>query len=291
MSVCTQCGFKTTNCGCSKSPNVQFEEISYTNTSYTVPSYLIKSINDFKAQNDEKLDEFTQFVDEVDITPTNVRIAYIWSVCSIQTDTPTLDELTSNFGIKHYGDLKDFLEDSTDSDKKWEKVLEFWNSDLPERVADLLKDGEVVEAQAVMCGLKETHDDRNRHYIRPTKANMITWLLGDTDSLCFDSRRHRCLKPLLSNMLPDNTVLTHVDTNGPYKSQTTNMAVVDSIPAHSLQFLQDRLFANPYELRSITTEVLDTLEAKTTANRREIVHITFCLAGETTFHESLQDLM
>jgi len=195
MSICTTCGFKTANCGCTDA-ELTFADLSYSDTSYEVPQSLIRAINKFKTEHRDELRQLTQTLAEAEESARNVRLAYLWSVGSIKTDTDHIDAVTSELALDDFSSLKDFLESTRDGDKKWAKVHDAWTSDLPERTAyHLLKD-DVVAAQATLSGL---HEDSGRsfHYMRPTKANMVTRLLGDTDSLCLDSRRHRVLTPLL----------------------------------------------------------------------------------------------
>lgn len=288
MSICTQCGFKTANCDCGPSTNVQFEELSYTNDQYEVPDSLIRRINRFKAEHTSDLEELSETLKNADESARNVRLAYLWSVGSIKTDTGHIDDVTADLGLNDFSSLKSFLEATRDGNKKWEKVLEAWTSRLPEDVADSLTTGDVVEAQARLSGLHKDHG-RTFHYMRPTKANMVTRLLGDTDSLCLDSRRHRVLRPMLKGMLP-KSVRGPDNDHGQYRQQGTPVNA-DPDPAWSERFLQTKLERNPAELRAITREILDALEQETRAERGEIGHILFCLAGPTTFHEPLQELL
>lgn len=288
MSICTACGFKTGNCACENATNDGFAELSYTNVDYEVPETLIRQINRFKTEHSSELRALADSLENADNSARNVRLAYLWSVGSIQTDTDHIDELTADLGINDFGSLKDFLESTRDGAKKWSKVHDAWTSDLPERTAYHLLNGDVVDAQATLAGL-HTDEGRSFHYMRPTKANMVTRLLGDTDSLCLDSRRHRVLRPLLKQMLPGQARGAD-DDHGRFRQQGTPVNA-DRDPAWSERFLQTKLERNPGELRTITTEILDALEDATRARRDEIGHILFCLAGPTTFHEPLQELL
>lgn len=287
MSICTTCGFKTANCGCTDAETT-FAELSYSNADYQVPESLIRVINWFKTEHRPELRQLTETLQNAEQSARNVRLAYLWSVGSIKTDTDHIDAVTSELALDDFKSLKDFLESTRDGDKKWAKAHEAWTSDLPERTAYHLLQGDVVAAQATLSGL---HEDSGRsfHYMRPTKANMVTRLLGDTDSLCLDSRRHRVLRPLLREMLTGNPRGAD-DDHGRYRQQGTPVNADDD-PAWSERHLQTKLERNPGELRVITTEILDTLEAETRADRSEIGHILFCLAGPTTFHEPLQELL
>jgi len=288
MSICTTCGFKTGNCACSDSTNVQFETLSYTNVNYTVPDSLIRAINRFKTEHRDELRSLADTLQNAEESARNVRLAYLWSVGSIKTDTDHIDAVTSELALDDFSSLKDFLESTRDGDKKWAKVHDAWTSDLPERTAYHLLQDDVVAAQATLSGL---HEDSGRsfHYMRPTKANMVTRLLGDTDSLCLDSRRHRVLTPLLQEMLTGHPRGAD-DDHGRYRQQGTPTNA-DTDPAWSERHLQTKLERNPGELRVITTEILDALEDATRADRDEIGHILFCLGGPTTFHEPLQELL
>jgi len=288
MSICTHCGFKTGNCACDDSTNDQFESLSYTNTDYSVPENLIRAINRFKTEHSSELRTLADALEDADESARNVRLAYLWSVGSIRTDTDHIDELTADLGLNDFSSLKSFLEATRDGDKKWAKVHDTWTTDLPEHTARNMLRGDVVDAQAVLSGL-HTDEGRSFHYMRPTKANMVTRLLGDTDSLCLDSRRHRVLRPLLKDMLPGRRRGPD-DDHGKYRQQGTPVNA-DHDPAWSERFLQTKMERNPGELRTITTEILDALEDATRARRDEIGHILFCLAGPTTFHEPLQELL
>jgi hypothetical protein len=253
-----------------------------------VPDSLIRAINRFKTEHRDELRSLADTLQNAEESARNVRLAYLWSVGSIKTDTDHIDAVTSELALDDFSSLKDFLESTRDGDKKWAKVHDAWTSDLPERTAYHLLQDDVVAAQATLSGL---HEDSGRsfHYMRPTKANMVTRLLGDTDSLCLDSRRHRVLTPLLQEMLTGHPRGAD-DDHGRYRQQGTPTNA-DTDPAWSERHLQTKLERNPGELRVITTEILDALEDATRADRDEIGHILFCLGGPTTFHEPLQELL
>lgn len=291
MSNCTLCAQPPKYCDCET--DVQFVDLEYTNDQYSVAPFYTRRIN---GALDERTDDFkviTETLGHLEPTATNVRLIHLWAVGSIQTKSAVLDALTADIDRFTYDRLKTFLENTTDGEKKWEKVQDVWNSDIPEQVADLLQDEKWVDAQAVLSGLSED-EGRDFHYVRPTKANLITGAFGDPDALCLDSRRLRVLRPLLKDMLPEVTYKPDqdhpTDPLGTYRHEQANRTN-DSVPAWSDDFLQDKLDRSPEELRLITTEILDALESNTRANRDEISHILFCLGGETTFHESLQELV
>lgn len=289
---CIDCGWPADECQC-QSTVVEFEELSYTNAQYEVPNVLIRSINKFWRAHRHELRSLADTLSGADQSARNVRLAYLWSVGSIRTETSHIDAQTESLGLNDFSSLKDYLESTRDGDKKWAKVHDAWTTELPERAAYHLLQGDVVAAQATLSGL-HTDVGRDWHYMRPTKANMVTRLLGDTDSLCIDSRRHRVLRPLLKEMLtghprgPDHDHPN--DKLGTYRQQGLD-GRAEHKPAWSEEFLQDSMERSPGELRVITTEVLDALDDATLADRDCIGHILFCLAGPTTFHESLQEML
>jgi len=295
-NICVDCGLPQDDmCTCVEKQPVKFEDLTYTAADYKVPKALVSRFMKFSTNEQEKLQKFTKGLEGIEKTPRNVRLAYVWSVFSIQTDSEKLDKATKNIlKMNDFGALKDYVMESRDHNEKWEKVHEFWTSNIPKKVANHLQNEEWVKAQAVLSGLS-TRRGRTYHYMRPTKANMVTSLFGDPNALCLDSRRWDVLKPLLKRMMPNSVRGPDhdhpQDELGTYRHESLDGRAEYKM-AWSQNFLQSGkgLARSPEELRLITTEILDTLEKNTVADRNQIGHILFCLGGKTTYHESLIEM-
>lgn len=285
---CTTCGFPQDG-GCECDQSVTFKELSYTNNEFEVPDMLIRQINSVVDDEKHNLGALARTFDNSAPTGRNVRVATFWSVGSIKTDTGRIDALTGDVALNDFSALKSFLEATRDGEKKWEKVHELWTGGIPEETARHARNGDWVKAQAALIGLNTGDTDRDTHYVRPTKANMVTRIMGDPHALCMDTRRHRVLRPLLKRMLPGETRGAD-DQSGEYRVQGTSVDT-ERVPAWSKNHLQDRLTRNPREYRAIAEKILDALERETRADRAEIGHILFLLGGADTFHETLQDLV
>lgn len=223
------------------------------------------------------------------VTPTNVRKAYVFSTCSIKTVTAILDEQTSNISMNDIGTIKKAVENTTDGQKKWEKVHDFWFSGIPEDAVEAYKAGGWVDFQAELIGLTEDDGGReHRMYVRPTKANLISELLGDPDAMCLDSARRSVLTRQFQRLFKKKQV-KELFVGGRFRSKWPP-AGSKKLKPWSQEFLEERLKTNPEAYRVITTAVKDVLEDMTDADRYEISHALFLagIDGEETSHEPLR---
>lgn len=270
--------------------NVRFDELSYTNTEYSVPDSLIRAINQEYADNRSQYDAFGETIQNAELTARNVRLVFPWCVGSIQTNTERIDQMTGFLMNGNFEDFKNFCQRTTDGQKKWSKMHEFWTSDVPEQVVKELRRGNEIEAKAVLGGLSRS-GPKEYSYARPCKASLVTELLTPGDHMCLDSRRHRVLRPLLKEMLPKAIQTPDHDhpENNPYRVRPGRKHMADYKLAWTQDFLQDGLERNPQEYTAITREILDVLEANTVVPRHLISHVVFNLGGPRTFHETLQE--
>lgn len=297
MSICTKCGLGPEYCNCEPQTwkDVHFSSLGYTNDDFDVEQKLIRSINKYQTDRSDELNGWTSTTQNARVTPRNVRLAYLWAVISIQTDSGTLDAVTADLRLNDFATLKASLEASADGENKWSKVIDFWTSDQPDDVAEHIDAGNWIDAQAVLAGL---HEDRGRsyHYCRVVKANMVTALFGDPHALCMDSRRHKALLGTLQSALPEDAKGPDhdhpEDSLGTYR-QSSYAGSAKSMPAWSEEFLQEgkAMARSPEEFRVIAKRVLDELDKQTRADRDELHHILFNLGGPETFHKPLQEMM
>lgn len=222
-------------------------------------------------------------------TATNVRKAYLFAVCSVQTVTDLLDRKTGEIALNDLSTVKEAVLATTDGRKKWEKVHEFWTSDIPENAIDALETDGWVGFQAELIGLTTDHGGREHAmYIRPTKANLIAEILGDYGAMCLDSARRSVLEPQIKELF-DKPLLKELYVGGSHRSKWPP-ADSKRLMVSSQEFLEERLKTNPEAYRVITRTLLDLIEYETGVDRHEISHALF-LAGidsEPTSHEPLR---
>lgn len=223
-------------------------------------------------------------------TATNVRKAYLFATCSVQTVTTVLDQQTGNIELNDLSTVKEAVLATTDGKKKWEKVHEFWTSDIPENAIDALENDGWVAFQAELIGLTTDHGGRDHAmYVRPTKANLIAEILGDYGAMCLDSARRSVLEAQIKELF-DKPLLKELYVGGSHRSKWPP-ADSKRLMVSSQEFLEERLKRNPEAYRVITRTLLDLIEYETDYGRHEISHALFLagIDGEPTSHEPLRD--
>lgn len=290
MRFCKNCNSTAENCTCEL-----YDTLSWTIGQFDVPDQFVRDATaQFRKRSVMVKSVADAFADSA-ITARNVRVAYIWSVGSIQTVTSHIDRITQEIDAGNFKTLKNFLENTSDGQKKWELAHDFWTSEVPEIVAKHARNGDWLEAQAELTGLTKANtdrrgrkDDNKRSYMRVTKANMVTRILGDPHALCIDSRRYDVLQTVLQGML-DDAPMGH-SNRGPYRVRGTDVGEAQ-YPAWDHRWLSRVLTRNPEEYRAVTKRLLDRLEDELPCRRRDIGHVLFLMGGDATAHESLQELL
>jgi hypothetical protein len=192
------------------------------------------------------------------------------------------------------GTIKNAVENSTDGQLKWEKVLETWTEEgLGETLADLAREDNWVEYIATLSGHETGYNARSsERYIRTVKANLMAEIFGDDKALCLDSARRDILEPLFEEMFTGKTNGTHLGTNAKYRGQSVP-ATSEAVWPGSKKFLEDRLAYNPEEYRAITEEIIEALTEATGMTHNEVSHALFILGNQdgATAHESLAEML
>lgn len=251
-------------------------------------------------------DGFQASREDAEITGASVRRAILWTVGSIKTDTRAVDDGADGM-LKNLGTVRDFLQDTHDGALKWDKFGPLFTSDIPDRVAELLRDGRVNDAHALLAGRDpETGKPVGKHYLRVNKASLVLYLL-DVDRMCVDTRIWRALKPAFGAVFT-NELVSEPDTADPIMAEhrgltpnpyrdTLNSPKPVPVMSHSgdterdfgKTFWEDRLRMNPIEYTCLTDHVIDRLARHADVPRELIPQVAFNTEGETTFHDGLME--
>lgn len=237
----------------------------------------------------------------------DVRLAAMWSIASIKTDTELVDSEAQNMISGDFGVDKEIMEQTTDGDIKWEKFGEWFTSEIPDDVADLLNKGRVNEAHALLSGRNwMTGEKVGEKYLRATKASMVLYLLG-FDRICVDSRVFQAVKPALHGIV-ENKAYSHPPTETENRFRSTNQNGMVSlrqdakpIPviSHSgdpnwdreKSYFEDKLKWNIDEYHALTTHIVDVIADESGVDRRKVPQVLFNLgrseSQERTRHKGL----
>lgn len=243
----------------------------------------------------------------VDVNPTNVRLAMVTTVVSIKTETEIMDGRTSMAHSGNFRDLKEYVEKSSDGNLKWDKVHKWYSSDLPDRVSNLLNDGRIMDAHALLAGRDPDTGgpvESRFNYLRTVKASLVLFHLG-FNRVCLDSRRWKSMRPAIQAIIRD-TGIKHPDTEDPdvgrpggygsdeprapnpyrKRSPRTN---ADESPTCVHETWEDKFAKNPPEYHAVMDMILGEIAERAGHSKGEVNHALFNLAGERTFHEPLME--
>jgi len=254
-----------------------------------------------------RYDRFQSNRESAEVAGTNVRKVALWVVGSIQTDTELVDENVSQTFSGDFSDDKSFLEGTTDGPQKWESYGSWFNSDIPDQVADLLRDDKVDDAHALLAGRDpDTGKAVGDYYLRTNKASLVLYLLG-YDRICLDTRIYRALKPAIRATL-ENDMVTHPESEhpkfgepspNPYRKRAPDYKRAKSVPVLShngdpdwngeKSYWEDKLKWNPIQYHTLTTYVRDRVGRYTDIPTELIAQVAFNTEGSTTTHETLYD--
>lgn len=275
-----------------------FEQLSYADRFGGCPDGLADAVRREYSDRSARYDAFARKRSQTAVSPRTVRWAMAWTVTTIKTDTSRIDARTEMM-TGDFGDLKSFVENSTDGQVKWEKVHTWFNSDVPERVAGLIRSGRIHDAHALLAGRDpETMGPaENLRYLRTCKASLVLYLLG-IDRMCIDTRIYRTIKPLLKE-ITHYARKNHPDTEGYRKEAPDQNAKRVPVVSHSgdretdfsKTFLEDKLKWNPREYVALTDHIVGLIADKSDVPREVVPQVLFNLSGETTFHEDLYEIL
>lgn len=236
------------------------------------------------------------------VTGRDVRLATLWSVGSIKTDTGLIDSKSSDMVSGDFSVDKDILENSTDGGLKWEKYHEWFAGDVPDRVANLLNDDRLNDAHALLAGRDpDTGAMTEDYYLRACKGAMVLYLLG-YDKVCMDTRIYRTLKPVIAEVMAGNQCVAHPDTESqhPYRAKQPRMGAKPvPILSHSgdqnweenrKSFWEDKLKWNIPEYDALTQWIIKRLSIRTDIPAPVLPQVAFnALSDDTTTHDAILD--
>lgn len=246
-----------------------------------------------------RYDRFQALRESAENTGATVRRAALWTVGSIKTDTQLVDDGASEILAGDFGDDRAFLLSTEHGSVKWDRYGEWFSSDVPDRVAELLDEGRVDDAHALLSGRDpETGERVGEYYLRACKASLVLYLLG-YDRVCLDTRIYRAVKPAIRALFEDD-VVTHpeTETENPYRASTPRMdAGYTPIYSHSgdekftgeKSYWEDKLKWNVIQYDAMTTHLRDRLAEKADVPADLLPQVAFNTQGETTIHADLME--
>jgi hypothetical protein len=198
-----------------------------------------------------------------------------------------LDSILGDFGA-----IINYLEDTTDGEKKSELYRDWYSSDLPETVAGLFEQDRWLDGISALAGLgeyeeyqlntpSELQSDSMRRYLRVTKSSYIAQAFG-FDTMCWDSRRLHVLEPMIVRNIFDFPVVVP-QTRGPYRTQGGSKCT-------DLQTItQERLRHSPAEYTVFARGIVDLLmDVVDVPSKTVLRHVLYNMPVETSnFHHEL----
>lgn len=172
-------------------------------------------------KNKAEYERFQALRDDVDVTGRNIRLLALWTIASIKTDTRLVDSQAENYMTGDFSIDKEQLELTTDGEVKWSCYGEWFSSNKPDRVAELLQNDRVMDAHALLAGRDpDTGKQIGEYYLRTCKASLVLYFLG-YDRICVDSRIYDTLAPAIGDVFEDIPV-NHPETehNNPYRNSS-----------------------------------------------------------------------
>jgi hypothetical protein len=258
-----------------------------------------ETLNDEYRANQAVYDRFSENRENAVVTPANVRRASLWVIGSIKTDTNLVDSGASGLLSGDFSKDKAFLEGTTDGELKWDRYGEWFSSQIPDRVAELLESGRVDDAHALLAGRDpDTGEWVGDYYLRANKASLVLYLLG-FDKVCMDTRIYRATKPVMWATL-DNDAVRHPETelDNPYRNRSPGMdAKHVLVISHSgdddwdgeKSYWEDKLKWNVPQYDALTGHLIDLLAERSDVPRELIPQVAFNTEGNTTGHETLME--
>jgi hypothetical protein len=293
---CIDCGLpKATNCDCSteyKPPAVK--DLTYVNTDVTLAQAFCEQFTNTRDSLDTEV--FTTLRNQVDPTPRNIRKVSAFVIQTINTETDKAEQLNKDVMAGNFADDKRAIEATRDGAKKWELYADWFPSDLAEKVAKDFKAGNWSNGMIRLSGRDpETGENVRETYLRPVKASLVAYLLGDDKAMCMDRRVFRALKPVLDQVLTEK-VRQHPQTEDDRMRTTAQRMDADhkSLMVHKTadnldtDYWCDGMALNLGEYRAITAGLIDLIAEQTNTDKHLVPIVLFNMGDyEPTIHEGV----
>jgi hypothetical protein len=282
---------------------MKLQDLGYVRSPSTWDEQAIEQVADsiereYKAHADA-YDRFEQKRSNVEQSGRNVRLTAFWTVCSIKTNTSYVDGQTDDMVAGNFAVDKQIAVSTTDGAIKWDHIGTWFSSDMPDKVARSLSNGNVEGAIARLAGRNPvTGESLDKTYLRTCKGSLVPYLMGH-NRLCIDTRIYNAIKPVLEAITYDmdmrmgDTEMVHAYRNARPNAGTQQVPVVshsgDPEYEGSKSFLEDKLKWNPVEFHTLGWGIVEILSERSNAPEGVIPQILFNLQGERTFHGDLMD--
>lgn len=224
-------------------------------------------------ENRESLEWFANARENAEPSATNIRRASLFAIGSIRTYTEYVDANVSGI-LKNYGTIKDFLESTRDGGKKWELCQNLYNSEIPEKVSQKLKDGEIQEAHAILANRNPNTGERysEKWYLRTVKASFVLYLLG-YETMCLDKNVFQAL-PMRTFVKPERRAKpsSHAKNHkvlrqcGKVGAQKYHLHQHKSVDDMNHDFWCDGMQYNPVEYNTVMNHIVEKLDMATILN-------------------------
>jgi hypothetical protein len=265
---------------------------------------VVTEIEDEYNRESNSADLFNSRRKSVEPTGRNVRLSALWVIGSIKTDTELVDNSDEIFSGNFSFD-KGFLEGTQDGEIKWDRYGEWFPTDIPDRVASHLQDGEINHAHALLSGRDpQTGQNVGDYYLRTNKASLVLYLMG-YDRMCVDTRIYKAIKPVMQATI-ENQVVSHPVTADPVIAESKgltpnpyrediNKAKKTPVMTHTGDgdvkptFWEHKLKWNPIEYDALTKHMWGAIAERADVPTGLIPQLLFNLEGETTYHETLMN--
>jgi len=281
---------------------IDLSKIPYVKDQSAYSDSLVDSLNAEYRAHQGKYDRFNELRKNAVVSPENVRLATLFTVASIKTRTSYVDEASDRSGINgNFSIDKDVLETSHDGELKWDIYHDWFTSQTPNRIAELLEEGKVEKAHALLSGRDpNTGENVGDFYLRACKASLVLYLLG-FKRVCMDTRIYNSLKPQIREMMDYGKKVQHPHTSyisNPYREKGPYSANKVPILSHSgdpdydgnQSFWEDRMKWNVKEYTALTNQmVFMNLGFQTEAPASVLPQVLFNLNNKTTHHFDLME--
>lgn len=243
--------------------------------------------------------EFSELRNSVDVTAMTVLYTIPAVQGSIKSKTDRWEKALRSLKA---GDFEGYYNECYDSEKKLEAFERVTESDIPQRVADLLNDGRVNDAHALLSGRDpDTGKAVMKTYLRVNKASYVLYLLGYDRKMCLDTRIYRSTKPAIESITWPQ-VVSHPETelDNPYRNATPRMGAKPvPVVSHSgdpsydgdKTFFEDKLKWNVLEYDAITGELMSQLAQRAGIPWELVPQVAFNCSGPRTIHRELMETL